>query len=271
MSLYGPSIPSDPETLGDHSIAQTWMAGYSATGALETVEVGWNVDGSLYPGDDSTPHLFIFSTVDSYSTTGCYNDWDWTVGQYVDDAGNVVNGTCVPWVQVSRRYTPGMALPASLPQEIKPRDRSTLPKDLSLSTVKIGKNWWILMQVSGEPLELLGYYAGVDASMSSYQIGGEVFDWNGKFVDDGVAMGSGLLPAQGQGFAAYHRNYFALVSGADGGSPLVHDAYICSTAMADYGYSATPPPVVQSGGPWVNYFYYGGNPTSAPTAPASGQ
>jgi hypothetical protein len=272
MSIDGPSIPSDPATLGDHSIAQTWMVGYETSGNVQTVETGWNVDGSLYDGDTSVPHLFIYSTADDYDLTGCYNDWDWTVNQVEDADGGITTGTCVPWVQVSNRYTPGMTLPASATQKINPRNPATFPKDLSLSTVKIGDAWWILMQVSGGLPTLLGYYSGteIDATMTNYEVGGEVFDWNGTFVNDGVAMGTGLPPAEGQGFAAYHRDYFAVVPGSDASPPIVHDAFVCATAIADYTYSATPPPVVQVGGPWFNYFYYGGNPTTTnPVAAAS--
>jgi Neprosin len=269
MAIYGPSIPSDPTTLGDHSIAQTWMVAYTPTGNVQTVEVGWNVDGSLYDGDTNAPHLFIYSTDDDYDLSGCYNDWAWTESEYEGADGGIIYGSCVPWVQISNRYTPGMALPASVAQRVNPRDPSSLPKDLSLTTVKIGQDWWLLMQVSGGLPTLLGYYSGteINAQMTNYEVGGEVFDWTGTFVNDGVEMGSGLPPSEGQGFAAYHRNYFAVVPPTDGGSPIVDDAYVCSTAIADYTYSATPKPVVQAGGPWVNYFYYGGNPTSSTSQP----
>jgi hypothetical protein len=271
MSINGPSIPSAAATLGDHSIAQTWMVAYTDTGNVQTVETGWNVDGSLYDGDTDVPHLFIYSTADDYDLTGCYNNWDWTVNEFEGADGGITNGTCVPWVQVSNRYVPGMALPASATGRVNPREPSTFPKELSLSTVQIGQEWWILMQVSGGLPTLLGYYSGaeINAQMTNYEVGGEVFDWTGTFVNDGVEMGSGLPPSEGQGFAAYHRDYFALVPGSDAGPPLQHDAFVCATAIADYTYSATPPPVVEVGGPWLNYFYYGGNPTSASVGGAS--
>jgi len=285
MSIYGPNIP-DPAVAYGPSIAPTWMVGYSADYAnVETVETGWNVDSWVYDGDTHVPHLFIFSTTDDYVSTGCYNDWDAAITGYevddagqpeVDDAGNLVPGTCVPWVQISRQYTPGMALPASVVQAVDPRKPSSLPKELSLSTVNIAGGWWILVQVSGGPPSFLGFYPGksYDVSMTYYEIGGEVATSANPasadpFPGTGLQMGSGQKPSEGQGYAAYHRDYMALLSGpTEGGSPLVDDASICATDEADYTYSATPKPVSQAAGPWVNYFYYGGTP---PAATASGQ
>jgi Neprosin len=289
MSIYGPNIP-DPAAAYGHSIAQTWMVGYTADYSnAQTVETGWNVDSWVYDGDTHVPHLFIFSTVDDYVTTGCYNDWDAAITGYeyddagaleVDDAGNPLPGTCVPWIQLSRQYTPGMALPASVVQAVNPHKASTLPNELSLSTVQIAGGWWILVQVSGGAPAVLGFYPGKSyfGAMSSYQIGGEVAasspigaDGGAENVDPfeafAVQMGSGQKPSEGQGYAAYHRNYGALVSGpTEGGSPLVDDALICGTDDADYAYSATPKPVSQASGPWVNYFYFGGTPPALGTS-----
>lgn len=266
MAIYDASIPSDPSAVYDHSISQTWL--YNE---LQTLEVGWNVDGSLYDGDTNVPHLFIYSTDDDYQVTGCYNDWDWafTGGSY-DDAGDFVPGTCIPWVQVSKRYVPGMNLPANPAEAVNPRNSATLPKELSLSTVQIGGNWWFVIQVAGGLPELLGYYDGtvINAPMTVYQSGGEVFDDTGLFTDPTLQMGSGQLPSKGQGFAGYQRNYFALVPGLglDAGGPVVSDAYVCTTYIVGYTYSATPAPVSQQQGPWLNYFYYG-NDNQAAAAP----
>jgi len=277
MSIYDPSVPLfdgvDFSTYA-HSLSQTWMLGYTDSELLQTIEVGWNVDEWLYGDDDPTgqTHLFIYSTADGYNLSGCYNDWDWTTDCGAeDDAGNCTEpGACVPWVQVSKQYVPGMTLPVSAIEATNPRKPSSLPKELSLTSVQIGGNWWILMQVSGEVPSVLGYYAGsqINAFMSYFQAGGEVDSGSGTFVD--TAMGSGQPPSEGQGLAAYHRNYFALVPGIgeDAGSPVVTDAFVCTTAPSGYTYSATPKPVVQEG-PWVNYFYYGGDPTSPVLLPDS--
>jgi hypothetical protein len=251
------------------------------------------VDSWVYDGDSHVPHLFIFSTVDDYVSTGCYNDWDSAITGYatndageveVDDAGDPLPGTCVPWVQLSRQYTPGMALPASVVEAIDPRKPSTLPKELSLSTVQIAGGWWILVQVSGGAPNFLGFYPGKSYSggaMNVYQVGGEVaaspptgadggYENVNPFEASRVQMGSGQAPSEGQGYAAYHRNYATLVSGpTEGGSPLVTDAFVCGTDDADYSYSATPKPVSQASGPWVNYFYYGWTPPALGTTTAA--
>jgi hypothetical protein len=289
MSIYGPTIPAPAVNYG-HSIAQTWMVGYSADYSdVQTVETGWNVDNWVYDGDTHVPHLFIFSTTDDYVSTGCYNDWDSAItgyavndaGEYeVDDAGNLVPGTCVPWVQLSRQYTPGMALPASAIGAVDPHKPSTLPKELSLSTIQIAGDWWIFIQVSGGPATALGFYPGksfdVSKSMTYYEVGGEVatnppigadggYENVDPFPGSGIEMGSGQPPAKGQGYAAYHRNYAALVTGpTEGGAPLIDSAFVCATDQPDYTYSATPKPVSQAAGPWINYFYYGGDPPAAP-------
>ncbi len=274
MAIYDPAIPLlnlDDFSTYVHSIAQTWTLGYAQTGLLETVEAGWNIDEWLYEDDAPTgqTHLFIYSTVDNYNITGCYNDWDWTAqcGE-TDDAGNCIEGGCVPWVQVSKQYVPGMTLPASAVEAVNPRKPATFPKELSLTTVSLEGNWWILAQVAGGPPSLLGYYAGseVNGPMLGFEAGGEVASGTGEFAN--TPMGSGLPPTEGQGLAAYHRNYFALMQGAgeDAGSPLVTDAFVCSTQLPQYAY-ATPKPVVQAGLPWVNYFFYGGDPTTPVSPP----
>jgi hypothetical protein len=277
MAIYEPSVPlySPADfTTYSHSLSQTWTIGYNDSELLQTIEVGWNVDEWLYDTDQPTgqTHLFIYSTADGYVLSGCYNDWDWTTDcGAVDDAGNCTEpGTCVPWVQVSKTYVPGMTLPVSTVGRVNPRQPSSLPKELTLTTLQIEGNWWILIQVSGELPSVLGYYSGsqINAFMNTFELGGEVSSGTGTFMS--TSMGSGQPPSEGQGFAAYHRNYFAYVPGIgeDAGSPIVDDAYVCSTVTSGYTYSATPAPVVQDG-PWVNYFYYGGDPTS-PILPSDG-
>ena len=61
----------------------------------------------------------------------------------------------------------------------------------------------------------------------------------------------------------------SLEIGEDAGSPLIlRDAEVCTTVTSGYTYSATPAPAVQEG-PWVNYFYYGGDPTTPILPPPS--
>ena len=67
--------------------------------------------------------------------------------------------------------------------------------------------------------------------------------------------------------ASQHFTYFALMRGRRGCRlPLVTDAFVCSTQLPRYAY-ATPKPVVQAGLPWVNYFFYGGDPTTPVSPP----
>ena len=244
--------------------------GQTDAGMFQTVEVGWNVDESIY--DDTPPgqtHLFIYSTADNYATTGCYNDWAWTgsCAGPIDDAGQCALTTCVPWVQVSKQYVPGMVLPTSTVGHVKPGNPSSIPKELSLTTVQIDGNWWILMQVSGEGLTPLGYYAGssINGPLTDFMGGAEVCSFNATTGEPtsfaNIAMGSGREAREGQGFAAYQRNFLALV-GSGANTRAVLNGEVCSTVTDGYTFSLRPAPVVEVT-PWVDYFYFGGDPSSS--------
>jgi hypothetical protein len=100
MSIYGPNVPS---TAGDHSLSQFWLysgsntsvpgpctAGSCTSDCAQTIELGWDVDPVINPGDQNVPHLFLFSTNNGYEN-GCYNN---------------VQGlpsTCVTWIGTGDR------------------------------------------------------------------------------------------------------------------------------------------------------------------------
>ena len=255
MAIYGPSLPgaadSSAPAMSDHSLAQTWTTGNSAQG-LQTVETGWNVDRLLYSGS-AAPHLFVYSTADGYAKTGCYNDWD-----------SPGTSSCVPWVQTSRLYAPGMALAPNAATPGAP------PSELFVRTaVDAGGNWWVQARVGNQALDYIGFYAGntFKAPMTYFSIGGEVYDRTGTFTDPSLQMGSGSPASDGPGLAAYHRDYSAFVAAGDGGPSVeISSASVCSTRPASYAYAATPPP---GNGAWQQYFYYGraGTPPSAPEPP----
>lgn len=230
MSIFAPNIPT-----GDHSVAQTWTySGYNLcdgiTSTIQSVEAGWNVDPGLY-GDENS-HLFVFSTTDGYQTTGCYNNWPGT-------------GNCVPWVQSSSRYAPGMILPASVV--------NGAAHELEVLTININ-NWWIQITVDGVR-EYMGYYpaSAFHGSMQTYadnfEVGGEVYDATGKF---NVPMGSGYWPEFGLGYAAYHHDSWGWGS-LNGQKTSFDNLTMVDARPNSYAYSTTATP----GSGWANFFFFG--------------
>ncbi len=133
MSVYGPHLPS---TFADHSLSQVWLYSGSNTGVegspctsncVKSIEVGWDVDDDINSGDVSTPHLFLFSTDDGYTSTGCYN--------------NVPSDplTCVPWVpSTSSAFALNQALAFDPPANTGGQDPQPGPVEMTTAVVVIG-------------------------------------------------------------------------------------------------------------------------------------
>jgi hypothetical protein len=158
--VYSPLVRRTP----DHSLAQTWTQSLDQN---ETVEVGWTVDPALNAGNNpSSPHLFIFSTNDGY-TTGCYNN---------------TGGNCLPFILAPQAtVTPGMTLSSST--------FGGTPVRLGLNTISgdlgYGATGWNIVGVGVYPAT---NYNAMRTTATIFQIGGEVFDQTGTWV---VPMGSG--------------------------------------------------------------------------------
>lgn len=255
MSVNAPAVPK----AGDHSVAQEWL--FDGTGAedlpgascpadpVQSIEVGWGV--GIPGGDQTSPHLFIFSTTNGYCTlpqgggSGCWN------------GGGGGNCPFVPAAQVPPQFTPGAALPHSPP--------GAAPAELSALIIQIGGNYWVQVGVNGQRY-YIGYYPGSSFAkpLSTYQVGGETADGNDSFLASGLQMGSGLTPSDGYPWAAYHHDFDAEVW-VNGVSSNYYGAQsMCASfppgypgALPPYAYSTAPAPGAAT---WNGYFYYGGTP-----------
>ena len=174
--------PVDVAGVGDHSLAQVWVLAPGTAGE-QSVEVGWNVDPDVYPGDGLDSHLFIYSTVNGWVSppvagSGCYND----VGQF-----------CEPWVtEPGAGAMPGMALPNSTWDGS--RDYYLQLSVEYVSDLGNGQPGWQIDGLGGYPSA--NFNGDMQTQAWSYQVGGEVFDH--RAVNDPsewmVPMGSGSAP-----------------------------------------------------------------------------
>jgi len=156
------------------SLSQQWYSG--GTGPdLQTVECGWQVQPLRW--NTTSPILFCFYTPNNY-LSGCCN---LECGAFVQTNPSIVLGMALTNISVPGGQQVGFKAAYCYLQEA----------------------WWLYLQG-----EAVGYYpialfqGGVLAShATSMQFGGES-------VGDGSwpPMGSGALAAQGQNYAAYHRN-----------------------------------------------------------------
>jgi hypothetical protein len=178
MTIYRPKVLKP----GDHSIAQTWTSSKGPNGT-QTVEIGWNVDRSVY--NDDLVHLFIYSTTNSYDPqkpgfVGCYNN---------------VGPGCAPFVvPPSAIVTPGQVLSPSdffsAPQFehfITTNSPAAPPPSDPMNTTP---GWWL--QSAGG---IIGYYPSSDyvgtmqTQATTFQIGAEIYDQTASWV---IPMGSGF-------------------------------------------------------------------------------
>ncbi|HVV49635.1 MAG TPA: neprosin family prolyl endopeptidase [Polyangia bacterium] len=252
LAIYNPVVQTD----SDHSISQIWglsqgTAQYpcSAPNCEQSLEVGWNVDMGLYGdgGDDDqgNTHLFIFSTRDGYSYTGCYNliTSCSSEGRSFSGSGFVMYPGAI--------YTPGQIL-------------SYAP--FGATPGEVGVMWVAGNSLTGWQLfingSLVGWYPwsqyangqGGTRPLSSerityFEAGGEVYD-----PTQYTAMGSGYAPTVGYKYAAYQRD-LRYLSGDDEtivNAPLGFYA----SDPSYYTYSST---TAAGGTGWSPYFYFGGD------------
>jgi Neprosin len=258
MAIYD---PADGPNVYNHSLAQLWLTGGQnsaistcgggpavacTSNCIRSIELGWRVANTF---SDRLPHLFTFSTIDGYSSTGCYDTNSSSCEFYAP------NGTCkcpafIPDPSLASGYTFGQTLPFNPTGEA--------PAELATMVFQDGSNnYWLIVQADGEDPGIVGYYAASDFTipMDTFQIGGEV-DNNAAscastdpFLDTGIFMGSGAPPVAGYEVAAYHHDYNAW----EGDSSEVTSASICST-RPEYSFS-----LVGGDPAWQNYFFYGGD------------
>jgi hypothetical protein len=248
MAIASPNVPSSG---GDHSLAQIWNTAGSGSG-LQTVEVGWNVDHSLY-GSSGAPHLFIYSTADGYNNTGCYNN---------------VGSQCLTWVPYSgATIVPGATLPSSVPGGTQHEIKLTVMHTETFCFIghpchPSWTGWGIWATVDNGASTYLGMYAQADygsgalsTGSTGFTFGSEVYDSTGNFntYPANVPMGESgiMLGIASYGYQAYHRNYSYLNSGfqtvtSGFGTPSPSQSeYVVSTSSAAGDAS------------WTNWYYYG--------------
>jgi Neprosin len=222
FNIWNPFVASSSE----FSLTQVWVV--RGTGSdKQTVEAGIQDYEQLY--GDTEPHLFIYSTQDGYTATGCYN------------------GTCGDWVQYSATIAPTAAF----------ANHSAVGGTQYIAQLRWQRDdsndtWWLMYGSTW-----VGYYkgtlfdsAGLRDLASRISFGGEIID------DDPTAhtrtdMGSGYFPGGGFRYTAYVRSLRYITTGnvwaaASSPSEFVTDD-LCYDAAAYY-----------AAGSWANYFYYGG-------------
>jgi hypothetical protein len=265
MSVHAPKVP----ILGDHSVAQVWLFGGtwaqdlpsdgSCPGdCVQTIEIGWAVD-SLVPtstgtSDPVNPHLFIFSTTDGYVSEECWN--------------GETNGHCgfIEMGGIPSQFLPGVLLPHNNPP--------SAPVEMTALVVQISGDYWVQVGVAGQTY-YLGYYPGSNFSqpLSTFQVGGEVYDGNNTFMNTNLQMGSGNPASEGYGEAAYHHDSSAEAWVNGESTNFWGTSSYCATkppsypgTYPPYEYATWPAPGASS---WDGYFYYGGTPTCTPSSCAA--
>jgi hypothetical protein len=261
-ALYNPAI-----TPGDHSISQTWLAspgitagaGCSGDNCVQTLEAGWNVDQAV--NGDTKTHLFIFSTRDGYTATGCYNLLP-SCGPGTSGSGFVMDPNAP--------FTPGQILPNSKAGDANPLELE-LTWEFGFDPDSGDGNWYLYENFS----DLIGYIpsnpftvqggggAPLITSFAIGQAGGEVYDSAPGGHDTTADMGSGQFAAKGFKQAAYQSQiYYENSSATWVVSPKLGTPSM--TKASEYTASFTP---AAGGTGWGTYFYFGGPGLTAPSAP----
>jgi hypothetical protein len=242
----GGGVFSSPSIVGllgsniDHSVAQFWLA--SDANGTATVEAGLLWDKTLFGSNGQTPHLFVFSTTDSYVSTGCWNGISPTPH------------TCVNFIPSGAAYYPGAPLTPYVEYIV------------TASNISSGAaaGWHIYVGRGSSDFVDIGYYPAADYATNNptfvtksklFYTGGEVADNNLLFE---VPMGpwGGGAPA-GQG--GWVRNYVAYSS--------VGDACSGSYSSSCWSYPVPEYPDLYEGNrttnglpDWLNWLYFANAP-----------
>lgn len=236
-------------TLGltrDMSLSQFWIVdGSYSDKSLSTIEVGWQTQPNLHPGDNpNAPHLFIFWTNNAYGNTG---------------PGTCYDLKCPGFVQYSRTWVMGGVMPhyTTLAQHALSESEVTI----EVWFYAAGNSWWLYLDN-----EAIGYwpksiYANgkMQGAANQVQWGGEVAfqqPGSGATPHSMTAMGSGAFPSANWPTAAYQRNitYFdgsgvrrdpgsiTLNNNRQFDNPVCYDIQV---QLSGYGN-------------WGTYFFFGG-------------
>ena len=235
LSVFAPNVEplSHAESYwGEFSLVQTWVLGYQGERgyeSLQSVEAGLQVWPARY--HDALPHLFVFSTQDGYAQTGCYEP----CGKFVQTNPDIVIGAPLSHVHSA----------VDGPQY-----------DVEFAWYRNAEGWWLM--VNGATV---GYYPASLFAADGLLSGANRFGFGGEVVNDLRAhpgrhtrtqMGSGHLPEEGYGRAAFVRDVFYY----DTPSTAVTAALTPSRDAKATCYAAVD--MESAPEPWGAYFFFGG-------------
>ncbi|KAL3644503.1 hypothetical protein CASFOL_009683 [Castilleja foliolosa] len=230
VNVWGPQI----EAVDEFSVSQIWVLAGSFDSDLNSIEVGWMVDPTLY-GDTYT-RLFIYWTSDGYQTTGCYNL------------------LCSGFVQTNQKLLIGTAI-----QPTSSYNGSQFDIPFYVYKNQTDGNWWL--QVKDY---IVGYWPSIlfthlgNESASLIEFGGEIVNSESSGTHTSTQMGSGHFADEGFGKASYFRN----IQVVDENYNLVNVTDIELTIESPNCYNITK-------GEWLShvwgyFFFYGGPGRGAP-------
>lgn len=223
----------DPYTQTSDEFSLSQIAAGRGSGIdQQTVEAGWQELEMLY--SDWEPHLFIYSTQDGYTTTGCYNN---TCGDFVQVAANPVPGAGFTVTSTTGGTQYGLQLRWQ-------RDDTN-------------NNWWLMKGTTW-----VGYYPGTLYDAAGIRDEASRFTYQGEIINDNAGghtytdMGNGAYPGGGFGTTAYIRTLRTISTAnawqaAATATPFATDSYCYDVSLA---YSA---------GVFANHIYFGGEGNGA--------
>ncbi|XP_050365690.1 uncharacterized protein LOC126784254 [Argentina anserina] len=177
INIWNPKVESPDE----YTTAQIWLRNGPGND-FESVESGWMVNPKLY--GDSATRLFVYWTVDSYKSTGCFDL------------------TCSGFVQTNKDIALGMPL-GPVSSEAGPQYQTTFSINKDVNT----GNWWLRLgqnvAVGYWPPGLFSYMKQGPATLVEW--GGEVYSSKVKNnrPHTATAMGSGNFASGLDGYACY--------------------------------------------------------------------
>lgn len=173
LNVWSPSVKSNSQM----SLSQIWVDGGDGDGT-QTVEAGWQVYPDKWGGNNAA--LFIFYTPNNY-TDGCYNV------------------ECSGFVQVANNVYLGSGF-----TNYSTRDGGQWGFNIQVQRNTDG-NWWLFYRGPGEYIPF-GYYPGGLYGTGQLSRNADRIGWGGEDTGEPSALqeGSGALPTEGWGKAAYH-------------------------------------------------------------------
>jgi hypothetical protein len=220
LNLWSPTVSNHRM-----SLSQIWVSGGGGDGT-QTVEAGWQVYPDKWGGNNAA--LFIFYTPNNYDD-GCYN---------ID---------CSGFVQVANNVYLGSGF-----DHYSSRDGGQWGFNIQVKRHTDG-NWWLFYRGPGNYIPF-GYYPRALYGDGILSRNATSIGWGGEDTGEPSAlqMGSGALPNEGWGRAAYHDVVFYIDTNTVSQWPSLAAVEIPVTNCYDTDISNA------SSNRTKTYFYYGG-------------